>query len=66
MAFISGGGAGTVVVADACEKAGMYLPSFSAETTAKLRELLLTAGTTTKNPLDIGTPHPPLDLLTSV
>lgn len=66
IAFISGGGAGTVVGADACEKAGLHLPSFSEKTTAKLLELLPAAGTTIKNPLDIGTPHPPLDLFISV
>jgi len=66
VAFISGGGAGTVVGADACERAGMHLPSFSEETTAKLRELLPIAGTSMKNPLDMGTPHPPLNLLISV
>jgi len=66
IAFISGGGAGTVVGADACEKAGLHLPSFSEKTTEKLRELLPAAGTSIKNPLDMGTPHPPLDLFTSV
>ena len=66
VAYISGGGAGTVIGADACEKAGMQLPAFPEETAAKLNELLPTAGVSPKNPLDIGTPHPPLDLLTSV
>jgi acetate---CoA ligase (ADP-forming) len=66
VAFISGGGAGTVVGADACEQAGMHLPPFSAETAAKLSELLPSAGTIAKNPLDIGTPHPPLEQLTKV
>ncbi|MGD9160926.1 MAG: acetate--CoA ligase family protein [Desulfobacteraceae bacterium] len=66
VAYISGGGAGTVVGADACERAGMHMPSFPAETAAKLCELLPTAGVSAKNPLDIGTPHPPMDLLTSV
>lgn len=66
VAYISGGGAGTVVGADACEKAGMHMPAFPAEATVKLHELLPTAGVSAKNPLDIGTPHPPLDLLTSV
>jgi acetate---CoA ligase (ADP-forming) len=66
VAFISGGGAGTVVGADACERAGMHLPSFSAGAAAKLNELLPSAGTIAKNPLDIGTPHPPLEQLTKV
>ncbi|MBN1904701.1 MAG: acetate--CoA ligase family protein [Deltaproteobacteria bacterium] len=66
VAFISGGGAGTVIGADACENAGMHLPSFSAGTAAKLNELLPSAGTIAKNPLDIGTPHPPLEQFTKV
>jgi acetyltransferase len=66
VAFISGGGAGTVVGADACEKAGIHLPPFSSGTAAKLSELLPSAGTIAKNPLDIGTPHPPLEQLTKV
>jgi acetyltransferase len=66
VAFISGGGAGTVIGADACEKAGMHLPPFSAGTAARLNELLPSAGTIAKNPLDIGTPHPPLEIFTKV
>ncbi len=66
VAYISGGGAGTVVGADACEKAGMNLPTFSDETSAKLLELLPTAGVSARNPLDIGTPHPPVDIFKSV
>ncbi len=66
VAFISGGGAGTVVGADACERAGMHLPLFSAGSAAKLNELLPSAGTIAKNPLDIGTPHPPLEQFTKV
>ncbi|NLD36809.1 MAG: acetate--CoA ligase family protein [Desulfatiglans sp.] len=66
VAFISGGGAGTVIGADACEMAGMHLPSFTAGTAARLNELLPSAGTIAKNPLDIGTPHPPLEIFTKV
>lgn len=65
-ALISGGGAGTVVGADACENAGMTLPAFSSETHAQLSELLPAVGTSIKNPLDIGTPHPPLELLNAI
>ena len=66
VSLISGGGAGTVIGADACENAGMQMPAFSQDTIKKLHELLPAIGTVLKNPLDIGTPHPPLDLFTSV
>ncbi|MBN1366864.1 MAG: acetate--CoA ligase family protein, partial [Dehalococcoidales bacterium] len=64
--IVSGGGSGAVIGADACESVGMALPPLPPETEAKLKTLLPAAGTTTKNPLDIGNPHPPLKLLESV
>ena len=63
VAYVSGGGAGTVIGADACEISGMKMPDFAAETEAKLRELLPNIGTSSRNPVDIGNPHPPLELL---
>ncbi len=63
VAYVSGGGAGTVIGADACEISGMQMPGFAAETEAKLRELLPDIGTSSRNPVDIGNPHPPLELL---
>ncbi len=66
VALISGGGAGAVVGADACEKAGMRMPPLMPETENRLRELLPAAGTSIKNPIDMGNPHPPLRLLKSV
>lgn len=63
VAYVSGGGAGTVIGADACEISGMQMPGFTAETEAKLRELLPDIGTSSRNPVDIGNPHPPLELL---
>ncbi len=66
VALVSGGGAGTVVGADACETTGMQMPSFSPETEKQLRELLPAVGTSIKNPLDMGNPHPPLKLLSTV
>lgn len=65
-ALISGGGAGTVIGADACENAGMKMPAFKQETLIKLRELLPAIGTSINNPLDIGNPHPPLGLFRSL
>jgi acetate---CoA ligase (ADP-forming) len=66
VALVSGGGAGTVIGADACEASGMEMPDFSAETIARFREVLPSVGTSLKNPLDMGNPHPPLPLLRSV
>jgi hypothetical protein len=39
------------------------MPDFSAETEVRLRELLPGIGTSSRNPVDIGNPHPPLELL---
>ena len=66
VALLSGGGAGTVIGADACDRAGMHLPPMPSETRKRLGELLPAVGTSIKNPIDIGNPHPPLPLLTSL
>lgn len=66
VALVSGGGAGTVIGADACEASGMEMSDFSAETVARLREVLPRVGASARNPLDLGTPHPPLQMLRSV
>ena len=66
VALVSGGGAGTVIGADACEASGMEMPDFGADTISRLREVLPAVGTSLKNPLDMGNPHPPLSLLRSV
>lgn len=64
--LVSGGGAGTVVGADASESAGMIMPPLTPETESKLREVLPPTGTSIKNPLDTGNPHPPLSQFQSV
>ncbi|MBN1626096.1 MAG: acetate--CoA ligase family protein [Deltaproteobacteria bacterium] len=66
ISLVSGGGAGTVVGADACESAGLIMPPLTPETEAKLREVLPPTGTSIKNPLDIGNPHPPLSQFQSI
>ncbi len=66
VALISGGGAGTVVGADACEKNGMRMPSLSKNAEKSLRKILPSTGTSIRNPLDIGNPHPPLSLLRGI
>jgi acyl-CoA synthetase (NDP forming) len=66
VAYISGGGAGTVIGADACENAGMQMPAFSSETEKRLAEVLPGVGASFRNPIDIGNPHPPVKLLQSL
>lgn len=46
------GGGASVQAADTCEKAGLMLPQYPAETQRKLREFINQAGTSVKNPLD--------------
>jgi len=64
--LVSGGGAGAVVGADACERAGLSMPPFSVDVGDKLREILPAVGTAIKNPLDIGVPHLHVDVLESI
>ena len=66
VALVSGGGAGAVIGADACESSGMEMPDFKPRLIARLHEVLPPVGTSLKNPLDIGNPHPPLQVLRSV
>ncbi len=61
--YISGGGAGTVLGADACDNAGMKMPAFEKRTEKKLAELLPGVGLSFRNPVDVGNPHPPKELL---
>ncbi|MBN2318124.1 MAG: acetate--CoA ligase family protein [Acidobacteria bacterium] len=61
--YISGGGAGTVLGADACDTAGMEMPAFTKQTENKLAELLPGVGLSFRNPVDVGNPHPPKELL---
>ena len=64
--YVSGGGAGTVLGADACDNAGMGMPAFTKKTEKKLAELLPGVGLSIKNPVDIGHPHPHKELLESL
>ena len=64
--YISGGGAGTVLGADACDNAGMQMPAFTKQTEKKLAELLPGVGLSFRNPVDVGNPHPPKELLYSL
>jgi acyl-CoA synthetase (NDP forming) len=54
MAIVTGPGGPAVSAADACEEAGLQLAELSPETQARLREGIGSAGTSTRNPVDIG------------
>jgi acyl-CoA synthetase (NDP forming) len=54
MAIVTGPGGPAVSAADACEEAGLKVAELSAGTKARLREVLATAGTSVRNPVDIG------------
>jgi acetate---CoA ligase (ADP-forming) len=66
VALISGGGAGAVIGADACEASGLEMPDLSEATISRLRGVLPPIGTSISNPLDMGNPHPPLKVLRTV
>jgi acetate---CoA ligase (ADP-forming) len=66
VALMSGGGAGAVFGADICEDSGMIMRDFNATTISQLQEVLPSIGTSLHNPLDMGNPHPPLQVLRSI
>lgn len=56
---VAGGGGLSVAAADACDRLGLEVPSFEDSVQAKLREVLPAAGTSLRNPLDMGVPLVP-------
>jgi len=56
VAVIGGGGGISVAASDACEQVGLDVPAFSPEVREQLRSLLPLAGTSIRNPVDIGAP----------
>jgi len=54
MAIVTGPGGPAVSAADACEEAGLELAKLSTETQARLRDAVGGAGTSMRNPVDIG------------
>jgi acyl-CoA synthetase (NDP forming) len=54
MAIVTGPGGPAVSAADACEEAGLQLADLSPETKARLREAIGGAGTSVRNPVDVG------------
>jgi acyl-CoA synthetase (NDP forming) len=56
IAFVSGGGAITVALADELDPIGLSTPEFSDDTKRAIRALLPPSGNTVGNPLDTGPP----------
>jgi acyl-CoA synthetase (NDP forming) len=54
VAIVTGPGGPAVSAADACEEAGLELAELSADTQARLSSVIASAGTSVRNPVDIG------------
>ena len=54
VAIVTGPGGPAVSAADACEEAGLELAELSTETQARLSSVIASAGTSVRNPVDIG------------
>jgi acyl-CoA synthetase (NDP forming) len=54
MAIVTGPGGPAVSAADACEEAGLELAELAEETKTRLRAVVASAGTSVRNPVDIG------------
>jgi acyl-CoA synthetase (NDP forming) len=54
LAIVTGPGGPAVSAADACEEAGLELARLSPQTQARLREVIGGAGTSVRNPVDVG------------
>jgi acyl-CoA synthetase (NDP forming) len=54
IAIVTGPGGPAVSASDACEEAGLELAAFSEPTISRLRELVAAAGTSVRNPIDVG------------
>jgi acyl-CoA synthetase (NDP forming) len=56
---VGGGGGVSVAAADACDREGLEVPPFDEAVQQKLRQVLPAAGTSLRNPVDIGVPLVP-------
>jgi acetyltransferase len=54
LAIVNGPGGPAVSASDACEEVGLCLAALTEQTTRELRELVAAAGTSVRNPVDIG------------
>jgi len=54
LAIVTGPGGPAVSASDACEESGLELATLGEGTTAELRRLVAAAGTSVRNPIDVG------------
>lgn len=54
VAIFGGAGGTSVAAADICARTGLNVPTLTAETQNRLREFIRVAGTSVRNPLDVG------------
>ena len=66
VAVIGGGGGVSVAAADACNRSGLEVPPFVREIQEQLRQILPPAGTSIRNPVDVGGPVVPPFVLQKV
>ena len=66
LTVIGGGGGIGVAAADTCERVGLSVPIFSSELQRKLATMVPPVGTSTRNPVDVGSPFPLPFVLRSV
>jgi acyl-CoA synthetase (NDP forming) len=66
IALLSGSGGSGVIGADVCERSGLELPAFSAEGQKKISSYLPPIIAGVRNPVDLGNPIPPAELLVPV
>ena len=64
--LVCGGGGVSVGASDAAYWLGLKLPELGAETRQKLASVLAPVGTSSRNPVDVGAPFPPAEVLQSV
>ena len=66
VAVVNGGGGVGVSASDACYRAGLEMAKLSPEVREKIASFLLPVGTSARNPIDVGPPFPPAEMLESV
>ena len=66
LTIIGGGGGIGVAAADTCERVGLSVPIFSPELQRRLATMVPPVGTSTPNPVDVGSPFPQPSALRSV
>ncbi|MDY6844122.1 MAG: CoA-binding protein [Thermodesulfobacteriota bacterium] len=62
LAVIGGGGGISVAAADACEQAGLEIHPLPSTLQEQLKAFIPPVGTSIRNPIDVGSPMPPLEV----